>query len=651
MMALGKVSHSPMKGLALIASLAATSTILTACRAPAQVEQPPTIVPIEAATETPFVPTVEAPPPKTLVICLRDEPESLYIYSQAYLYGPASQEASVILQALYDGPFDVRGFQVDPVILESMPDLDTGLGARVETVSVSEGDVYLNPLTLQAENLAVGKAYLPAGCSDSTCTKTYSGGEVEMARMVVEFHLLPDLRWEDGEPLTAADSVFSFQVDGQAATPSTKYLIDRTSEYTAVDERTVRWTGIPGFLDAEYRTNFWPPLPQHKLASLDAEGILANPEANRDPLGWGPYSLASWEGGDRILMEPNGNYHRAAEGLPRFDRLIFRFLGEGGDAAVQQLLTGECDVLDESLIGDDDLPTLVEMRDQGRIQLHAEPAAEVVRLDLNAAPPQYEGRSIFLEPRTRQALAMCINRQGLAEKRYAGLGTVADSLLFPTGGPSSMIYDPQAAGDLLQSIGWIDVDQDAATPRIAAGVPGVRGGTPFSFDLLHSERDTAQAIAQAVRDDLAACGVEARLKPMSLDELTAPWPDGPVFGRRFDAVIWNWPIWITPLCESFAAREIPSPDRPLGINATGFNERDYDRACDRLLFGPPAGEDYQQAMAELDTILLDALPSIPLLRRPAVIAAVPQVCGLKVDPFPTSRFANLEALDAGPACE
>ncbi len=233
-----------------------------------------------------------------------------------------------------------------PVILAAVPSFENGR-ATLEAVQAAELDVYLNPVTMQAENLRLGSPYMPQGCRGPECVKQYSGGEVVMERMTVEFELQPGWRWSDGEPLKASDSVFSYLLDSSSELNTTKYLVDRTQAYDALDEQRVRWTSIPGFLDPDFATLFWPPLPEHLLGSLNPADLAASDAAGRMPLGWGAYQLETWVEGERITLSPNPYYKRADEGLPQFDRLIFRFIGGDSRTGVQQLLTGECDVLDE----------------------------------------------------------------------------------------------------------------------------------------------------------------------------------------------------------------------------------------------------------------------------------------------------------------
>ena len=72
---------------------------------------------------------------------------------------------------------------------------------------------------------------------------------------------------------------------------------------------------------------------------------------------------------------------------------------------------------------------------------------------------------------------MCIDRQALVDQLSGGQMQVADLYVppdHPLYNPEALQYDfdPQAASELLTSMGWLDTDNDPSTPRIAQGVPG-----------------------------------------------------------------------------------------------------------------------------------------------------------------------------------
>ncbi len=628
--------------------------LLAGCRAPASVDIPLPSMSTEVETPVAIDPTPVPPPPKTLIVCLDREPESLFIYGDAYLFGETGGEARAVLEAIYDGPIDIMNYQAFPVILRELPSFEAG-GARLEEITVAEYEVYLNPETLQPANLRLGNPYLPVGCTGAECIESYIGGEVQMERLVVEFQLLPDLTWSDGEPLTASDSLFSFEIDSDRTIPTTKYLVDRTAAYEVIDETTIRWTGVPGYFDPEYATLFWKPLPQHLIGDLALEDLQSAELATRNPIGWGPYQIEEWQSGEQLLLVRNPNYFRAGEGLPTFDRLLFRFLKSDSTAAIQQLLTGECDLVDESLLGVSAAATLKQYAEEGRIKIAWAPAPEITRLDFNVAPVGRLGGEFFEEPRTRRALAHCIDREALLTDVLLGFGAIADSYLAPGNpvqpdGPGLPIYNPDAGRALLTEVGWIDTDDGEATPRIAFGVPGVALGTEFSVTLLTAEGELNDQTAVIIQTDLAACGVDVQVEAVDFSTLTAPYPDGPVFGRGFDAVLWSWPEWITPLCEMFAERELPTEKIPFGVNASGFNDLAYNQACERVLLGRVDVEEYMQALLDTQDIFVQALPGIPLYQAPRFVAFNNDICGVEVDSLAFSVLFGLEHFDTGAGC-
>jgi len=629
-------------------------TFLAACARPVDLELPITVRPTLASAPATELPT-PPPVPDTLVVCLGQEPDSLYRYSEAYLYGSRSRAAETVLQALYDGPLNVRSYRYEPVILEKLPSMADG-DARLDPVTVTEGELYLDPVTGQPGNLHAGERYLPSGCNSADCISTFAGGEVTMDQIVADFRIRPGVSWSDGEPLTANDSVFSFVVDQNIDTPTLKTQVDRTASYEAIDESQVRWIGIPGYIDSEYFSNFWSPLPEHQLGELSPAELLTAEETNRLPLGWGPYVMQEWRPGNDIRMTRNPAYFRASEGLPEFETLLFRFLGGTPPASIEQLLTRECDILDETAIADaldiqvldtEALSELQRLAASGSISLASVAGAEMERLDFGLAPASQA--SLLTDPQLRTAIASCIDRSRMAREVLLGLTVVPETYLPPSHplyaeGEATIQYDPEVARELLDELGWVDQDEDPETPRIAASVANVREGTVLALQYLTTPDALHQAVAAWIQGDLRQCGVTLETEFLSQIELFEPWPDGPAFGRNFQTIGWAWPAWVSPLCEMFRSAEIPSANVPLGVNASGFSNPEYDAACGLLLYALPDTPEYVQAAQMTQQILAEALPTIPLYMRPRIIAHGAAICGIQVDPTEYSGLWNLEEI-------
>jgi len=634
-------------------------TWLAACARPVDLELSVTVRPtLDSAPATEI--STPAPVPKTLIVCLGQEPDSLYRFSEAYLYGSRSRAAETVLQALYDGPLDVRTYQYEPVILDKLPSVADG-DATLEQVTVADHETYYDPVTLRPATLDAGNRYLPSGCNSPDCMRTFSGGEVTMDQIVANFSIRSGVNWSDGEPVMAGDSVFSFEVDQHIDTPTLKTQVDRTASYEAINENLVRWTGIPGYIDSEYFSNFWSPLPEHLLGELSPAELLTAEGTNRSPLGWGPYVMEEWRPGIDIRMTRNPAYFRASEGLPEFDTLLFRFLGGTPSAGLEQLLTRECDILDETAIADalniqvldsEALQQLKRLAASGSIRLATIAGAEMERLDFGLAPASRA--SLLTDPRLRTALASCLDRARMAQELLLGLTVVPETYLPPdhplyAGGVAKIDYDLEKARALLDELGWVDHDQDPESPRIAIGVADVREGTELALQYLTTPDGFHQAVAEWIQTDFRRCGVALETKYLSPVELFEAWPDGPAFGRTSQTIEWAWPAWVSPLCEMFRSAEIPSKEVPLGVNAAGFSDPDYDAACGLLLHSLPDTPEYRQAARVTQQILAEALPTLPLYMRPRVIAHRGEICGIQVDPTEYSGLWNLEEIRLCPA--
>ena len=625
-----------------LAVMVGVSIALAGCGAP-EVDFPgatsatPSITATPAASPTP-------PAPTSLFVCLAEEPASLY------LYGDSGRAADVILEAIYDGPIDLRSFEPQPVLLEKIPSLADG-DARIEPVTITFNDVYLNPETLEPETMARGKPYLPSGCRSADCLATFAGDPVQVDRLVVQFRLRPDVRWSDGTALTAGDSVFSYELDGHPDTPTTKYLFARTFSYQALDDHTIEWIGLPGFLDAEFPGNFWTPLPEHQLGQWTAADLLARPETNEAPLGWGPYVVEGWEPGNHLRLRANPEYRSASGDPPAFDTVIFRFLGAGVESALDQLRTGECDVLDESLLPMSAYSSARAAASTAGLALGAVDGSIIERMDFGMQPVDDGPPALWQDASLRQAVAACLDRNGLAEALFGETGQIPASFL-PAGHPqaagaaSAAGYSPEAARQSLEELGWRQ--GHAGEARVASGVPAVANGTPLAFTLWTLPGEVPQAVAERIQSDLAGCGVAVTIDSAPAAELFASWPDGQVFGRSFSAVVWAWPTFYSPACEMFASWEIPSDEQPQGINASGFSDPGYDSACRTLLWSPPGTAEYDQAVAQVQAVVAEQVPVVPLFVRPRLIAYADWLCGPQPDPSTTSVLWNLESWRACP---
>lgn len=644
-----------MKTIRTLILILLAALLLAAC----QSTTTPTVAPTAFEPSPTPIPPTPTPTPRELTICIGQEPQTLY------RYGSPARSMWTVLEAVYDGPIDTVGYRPQPVILSELPTLANG-GARYQPVTVKSGDEVIDAngelITLQ-----VGSQVLPAGCTTANCAVTYDGAtEVQMDQLMVDFKLLPGLQWSDGEPLNADDSLYSYEVALDPATPISRRLLDRTANYTMLDDLTTQWLGKPGFRSSAYSSFFFAPLPRHAWGDIPAAELLTSEASSRKPLGWGPYVVDEWVTGDHISLSKNPNYARAAEGLPAFDRLNFRFMGETSDANLNTLLAGECDLVDETALLEDHPERLQELVSRELIQVFSGQGPEWEKMDFGIKLAAYDAGynifgdyrpDIFSDVRVRQAFAQCLDRAGFAQQLYQGLGSAADGFLPPDhpdfAAGSTWAYDPQAGSALLEQAGWVDSDGDPATPRVAQGIVTVLPDTPLSVEYLTTDAPERMAAAQFLTESAKACGIELKPVAVASAELYAAGPEGKLFGRNFDLAQFSWQASGSSPCHLYTTEQIPGAENHwLGVNVSGYSNPEFDAACAEVMNSTPEdGEVYSSAQAQVQQIFTRDLPSVPLYFRLRTVAARTDLCNFELDLSARSELWNIEELNYGEGCQ
>ena len=617
----------------------------------------PVVTPFVANTPTPTPLATATPVVRSLKVCLGEEPNTLYPY------GNLNAAARSVLSAIYDGPMDVVEYTYEPIILEKIPTLEDG-DAQVSPVSVTAGTEVVDTAG-NVVLLGTGTRVRPSGCRSDDCAIAYDGSStIQMDQLVVTFTMLEGLMWSDGAPLTTSDSLYAFTLASADVTPGSKFLIDRTQTYEAADEQTIQWWGKPGFIDPDYYTNFWMPLPEHAWGEFPVEELLRVDVSTRLPLGWGPYIIDEWEPGQQLHLVNNLNYFRAESGLPRFDELTF-LIFPNADAALSALVDGTCDVLDPSTRLDGHVGLLQQMRLDNQADLLTAQTMTIEWLGMGITPASYDDNfdaeedrpDFFGDKRTRQAIALCLDRQQVVDTVLFGLSVVPETYLPPdhplhNANVQTYEYNPASGNEILRDVGWIDKDNNPSTPRQAVGVTNVPADTPLILNYYTTSATQRHQVAEIFTQSLSECGIGLNVVYSPAADFYTQGPTGPLFGRQFDLAEYAIGVnSLEPQCSWFISSQIPTAEnRWVGTNVSGYSNLVYDAACAKALQTVSTDPEYafhQEAQA----IFAADLPSIPLYLRLKVAATRPDFCGFTLDPSSSSPLADIETFDYGQSCE
>lgn len=351
----------------------------------------------------------------------------------------------------------------------------------------------------------------------------------------VTFFLRRGVRWQDGQPFTAADVAYTLRTLLHPRFPGVRgsgyeHILGARAYMAgaAPDVAGIRVLGphtLQVVLERPYGNILQalavPVVPAHVFAGTPPERLLDHP-AVRQPVGTGPFRLVRYVPDQFVELERNASYWR---GAPRIARVVFRLVNQ--DLAVAQVLAGE---LDYARVRPSDLRLLPP---GAPVRVVESPSLGYQYLGLNHRHPALADR------RVRQALAHAIDRQGLVAALLDGHGEVVNSP-FPPGawaydpaGLNLYPYDPARAAALLAAAGF------------APGKGGwlERDGEPLRLVLRYPAGNKARELAApAIQDFLRRVGVRVDLEMLEFTTLVRKVFDA----ADFDLYLLGWSLGRDP---------------------------------------------------------------------------------------------------------
>lgn len=330
------------------------------------------------------------------------------------------------------------------------------------------------------------------------------------------FHLRPDVTWHDGQPFSAEDVRFSFDVFSDPAIDALALASIEDLEVEVVDEHTIDIVfpsaGTEQLYDATFHVRI---IPRHIWGGLERD-LLSADTATSKIVGTGPYRLVSWQRPTTLRLEASGmNGHD-----PAIDNLVWTFQDDP-DAAANLVLSHEADVIEAM-----PPPRIAEAEADPNLEVLRYPSAVYGFLAFNLDGSSASQMSLR-ERDVRRALAMAIDREAMA-RVAAGPGTMV-----PKGPMSSLLWINDAA---IRQLSF-----DTVGTREALEISGwqraedywERDGARLAFDILiPSTSRSRQLMAEGLQEAWRQQGVQASITAV----------DFPIFierlrQRNFDSYI------------------------------------------------------------------------------------------------------------------
>lgn len=436
--------------------------------------------------------------------------------------------------------------------------------------------------------------------------------------MTLEVVLREGTRWQDGEPLTAEDVVFSYGVSQRYVT-SWSSVWDFMTEMEAVDERTIHMHLNPERPHRAFLENFLANhriVPRHIWAAIEERDGTVTQDANMEPVGSGPFKMHQFNP-EMIVTIRDDNYW----GIPYFGTIAPRYVVMGifssNDAANLALERGTIDW------GQTFIPEVWRMwEDAGRpvkTWFPEEPyhiPASIPSIILNWEYP-------LDLPEVRRAIAYSIDYARIAETAMSRYSIPkAPGMLIHEGSPESIYFNAEDAA----TYGWEYnpdeairlLEEELGATKGADGIYVLPDGTrlgpweavcPYGWTDWMTSLEIVAAGAQAVGIDIRTNFPES---PVRLDMMQT---------GNFD-IMMDTPAGGYGLAHPWQrfrdvmdGRGVPERGQTAFFNYGRYYNETANELLDRAAFSTDESE-LAEIYRELNKLFMQEIPVIGLMHRP-----------------------------------
>lgn len=299
-----------------------------------------------------------------------------------------------------------------------------------------------------------------------------------------------DVKFTDGEPLTAQDVAFTYNTCRDESTVNDFTML---KEAVAVDDTTVEFHMNEPYSIWPYTMAIVGIVPEHAYSETYGQ----------NPIGSGRYIMKQWDKGQQVIFEANPDYYGEE---PKIKKLTVLFMEE--DAALAAAMAGQADVAH----------TAASYSDQ-EIEGYSLMRVDTVDnrgFNLPVTEPEEKdgivyGNSLTSDVNVRRAINLAIDREEMIDNVLNGYGTVAYSVCdkMPWYNDEAVTeYDLEAAKALMDEAGWTE------------GKDGIRekDGEKAELTLMFSNGDSVrQALAEDTANQLRELGIEVKTEGVGWD--------------------------------------------------------------------------------------------------------------------------------------
>lgn len=439
-------------------------------------------------------------------------------------------------------------------------------------------------------------------------------GGVSRDGRTVTYKLRQGVSWQDGQPFTAEDVVFTWKtIMNRKTNVVSREGYDQIESMDTPDKYTV----IIRFNEyyAPFLHLFSTILPKHILGNEEDIGKSA---FNRSPIGTGPFKLKEWRVAEGIILEANTDYFR---GKPNLDGITYKIIPDT-TILLAQLKAGTVDIANN-------LPfvQLEQVKAIDLVQTIITPNMVWEHLDFNL------DNEIFRDVRVRKAVALAIDRQALVNSTLKNVASPAAG----DQSPLSWAYNPTLSSPPRD----INMAKELLTQAgFTQGADGIfaKDGRKLAFSLATTSGNRIREIvAQAIAQQLKEAGIEVEVKFIDSTEFF----NEILKKRHFETAMYAFTGGVDPDNGNlWNSKKIPYRGNNYeGQNYAGWQNPEIDALTVQGVHSVDI-EKRKEVYFRIQEIIEEEYPVIPLYFRANIDAIKNSVTNYKPNPTPAGNLWN-----------
>ena len=282
---------------------------------------------------------------------------------------------------------------------------------------------------------------------------TVANGDISSDLKTFTFKLRPNLKWSDGQPLTAQDIDFTWKLWNNpnfGAASTTGFNLIKSTDISHNNLWITFHLSQPfePFL-ANWTDGAAAPLPAHIFSKISPANVLKSTENLKPSVSSGPFTVTESKPGSEYTVSRNPDYYLASQGLPYLDKIVFR------------IVTNQDTILKDAQAGSIDSSWFLDVTKTSTYQQLANYSIAKSPVAANFEAIYFNTKNPVLQDvNIRKAIAMGINQNTLISVARHGQATTlctdhpsAFNPGYQADAPCPK-YDPNAAKALLQQDGY-----------------------------------------------------------------------------------------------------------------------------------------------------------------------------------------------------